>query len=510
MRNNKKAAVFLDRDGTIIEDQGHLQDPSEVVFFPETFEALQKLQKDYRLFIVTNQSGIAKGIISPDDVEKVNNHIMASLRERGIDIADIYVCPHKREDGCECIKPNPFFLKKAAAIHNIDLNRSFAIGDHPCDVELARGVGGQGVYILTGHGKRHKKELSHKVTVLPNIKAAADWIICKANTNLLHKAPSKIKQAVKLIREGGIVAFPTETVYGLGADALNQKAVARIFEIKKRPSFDPLIVHVATLQQMKQLVEDFPAKARQLTEQCWPGPLTIVLPKSEIVPDIVTAGLSTVAIRMPSHPMALELIRQADTPIAAPSANLFGSVSPTCAEHVREQLGKNVKFILDGGRCSVGVESTIISFAIDPPVVLRPGGITVEQIESVIGPLDIADLMDSRPLSPGRLPRHYAPGTPVVLHSKVRVSPENKRIGLLSLQPPRERKGFAAIETLSETGDLVEAATNLFAAMRRLDALGLDMIFAVTVPNKGVGRAINDRLCRASGEILDDNMVKIE
>lgn len=510
MNNNRQAAIFLDRDGTIIEDQGHLRDPSEVVFYPETFEALQKLQKNYRLFIVTNQSGVAKGVINLDDVEKVNNHITASLRERGIQIADVYVCPHKREDRCECIKPNPFFLKKAAATHNIDLHRSFTIGDHPCDVEFAQGVGGHGVYILTGHGKKHEKELSHKATVLPNIKAAADWIICKANTNHAYKADSEIRRAGQLIREGGVVAFPTETVYGLGANALNQKAVARIFEIKKRPSFDPLIVHVAELRQMRQLVSDFPAKAKQLTEQCWPGPLAIVLYKSAIVPDIVTSGLPTVAIRMPAHPMALELIRQADTPIAAPSANLFGSISPTCAEHVREQLGESVEVILDGGPCSVGVESTIISFTTVPPVVLRPGGITVEQIESVIGHIDIADLTDSRPLSPGRLPQHYAPRTPLMLYSKVRVVPENKRVGLLSLQSPGERDGFAAIETLSETGDPVEAATNLFAAMRRLDALGLDMIFAVTVPNMGLGKAINDRLYRASGEILNDNITKIE
>jgi len=175
--SNKNAAVFLDRDGTIIEDRGHLCAPSEVAFFPETFEALQKLQKYYRLFIITNQPGIAKGIISPDDVENVNNHIKAILRERKIDIANIYVCPHKREDGCECIKPNPYFLQKSAKDYNIDLQHSFVVGDHPHDIQLAKNVGARGIYILTGHGRKHVAEVPEDTEVVSGIMEATERII---------------------------------------------------------------------------------------------------------------------------------------------------------------------------------------------------------------------------------------------------------------------------------------------------------------------------------------------
>src|SRR4030065_1370155 len=193
-----------------------------------------------------------------------------------------------------------------------------------------------------------------------------------------------IHQAAEIIRQGGIVAFPTETVYGLGADAFNPLAVARIFEVKRRPYFDPLIVHVANPADVKKLVKQIPSNAKKLIERFWPGPLTVVLLKKEYIPDIVTAGLPTLAIRMPSHPMALSLIRESNSPIAAPSATLFGYVSPTTAEHVREQLGDQVDLILDGGPCPVGVESTIVSFLEEKPRLLRPGGVSLEEIEFVI------------------------------------------------------------------------------------------------------------------------------
>jgi len=186
MTGKKNVAVFLDRDGTIIEDRGHLADPSDVVFFPETFEALSSLQKQYRIFIVTNQSGVAKGCLDMEAVQRVNRHITTVLKEKGIEITGIYVCPHRREDGCECIKPNSFFLEKAAADHGIDLRRSFSVGDHPCDAQLAAKAGGEGIYILTGHGHKHIHELASEVPVLPNIKSAADWILARRQVQDLN------------------------------------------------------------------------------------------------------------------------------------------------------------------------------------------------------------------------------------------------------------------------------------------------------------------------------------
>ena len=209
-----------------------------------------------------------------------------------------------------------------------------------------------------------------------------------------------IEQAAKIIRKGGIVAFPTETVYGLGADAFNALAVARIFEVKGRPYFDPLIVHVANPADVEKLVKEIPPSAKKLMERFWPGPLTVVLLKVNNIPDIVTAGLRTVAIRMPNHPMALSLIKESRCPIAAPSANPFGYLSPTTAEHVREQLGDRVDLILDGGPCPVGVESTIVSFLEKKSRLLRPGGVPLEEIESIIGKVEVSPI-DDRPSAPG-------------------------------------------------------------------------------------------------------------
>jgi len=315
-----------------------------------------------------------------------------------------------------------------------------------------------------------------------------------------------IHQAAEIIKGGGIVAFPTETVYGLGADAFNPLAVARIFEVKRRPYFDPLIVHVAYPADVKKLVKEIPSNAKKLTESFWPGPLTVVLLKNENIPDIVTAGLPTVAIRMPNHPMALSLIKESKCPIAAPSANPFGYLSPTTAEHVQEQLGDQVDLILDGGPCPVGVESTIVSFLEERPRSLRPGGVSLEEIESVIGKVEINPNELEKPSAPGMLPRHYAPRTPIVLDwdEKNLDIYKNKKIGLLAFQGPRNHLKFKSVEVLSKKGDLREAAANLFAAIRRLDALNLDLILAESIPEIGLGRAIMDRLRRASGSIEAD------
>lgn len=310
-----------------------------------------------------------------------------------------------------------------------------------------------------------------------------------------------IRHAAEIIRKGGIVAFPTETVYGLGANAFSPLAVARIFEVKRRPYFDPLIVHVADPANMEELVTEIPLNARKLIERFWPGPLTVVLLKREEVPDIVTAGLPTVAIRMPNHPMALSLIELADCPIAAPSANPFGYLSPTTAEHVREQLGDQIDFILDGGLCEVGVESTIVSFSEGRPKVLRPGGVPQEEVERIIGSVETGPTEKGMPSAPGMLPKHYSPRTPILLdrRDKNLDSYKNKKIGLLAFREPEKSLKFHHIEVLSKRGDFREAAANLFSAIRRLDNSNLDLILAEPVPEVGLGRAIMDRLRRASG-----------
>jgi len=315
------------------------------------------------------------------------------------------------------------------------------------------------------------------------------------------KDAGTIRQAAEIIRQGGIVAFPTETVYGLGADAYNPLAVARVFEVKRRPFFDPLIVHIASPAHLKKLVKDIPSSARKLTEKLWPGPLTVVLFKEEHIPDIVTAGLPTVALRMPSHPMALSLIKESKCPLAAPSANPFGYLSPTTAEHVRGQLADQVDLILDGGPCPVGVESTIVSFSENKPRLLRPGGVSLEEIESIIGKVEINSIKD-RPVAPGMLPRHYAPRTPIVLDwdEKHLDSYKGKKIGFLAFREPENFLQFQHIEVLSKKGDFREAAANLFSAIRRLDALDLDLILAEAVPEAGLGRAIMDRLRRATSK----------
>ncbi len=309
-----------------------------------------------------------------------------------------------------------------------------------------------------------------------------------------------IRQAAEIIKKGGLVAFPTETVYGLGADAFKPLAVARIFEVKRRPYFDPLIVHVSDPADLEKLVTKIPSNARKLMERFWPGPLTVVLVKKEEVPDIVTSGLSTVAVRMPRHPMTLSLIERTGSPIVGPSANPFGYLSPTTAGHVREQLGDQIDFILDGGPCEVGVESTILSFSETRPKLLRPGGVPLEEIESIIGTVEVSSQEDGKPSAPGMLPRHYAPRTPILLdwENKDLDSYKHKKVGFLAFQEPQKGLKFQHIEILSKRGDVREAAANLFAAIRRLDELSLDLILAETIPEVGLGRAINDRLRRAS------------
>ena len=307
-----------------------------------------------------------------------------------------------------------------------------------------------------------------------------------------------IRRAADIIRGGGVVAFPTETVYGLGADACNPQAVARLFEIKARPRIDPVIVHAADSESAK-LYGRFPEISDRLMRHFWPGPLTMIVEKNAVVPEIVTAGLETVAIRVPSHPAAIALIRETGCGIAAPSANPFGYVSPTEARHVEEQLGNAVDMILDGGACAVGVESTILSLAGAVPYVLRAGGTTIEELEMVLGKLEVFDGTAERPQSPGQLKRHYATQTRLEIieehHEKIAAG---EKVGLLTLSPPKNPQQFEVVEVLSAEGSVREAAANLFRALRRLDAVSLDRIIARPIPEEGLGLAIMDRLRRCS------------
>ena len=495
-----RPAVFLDRDGTLIEDRGWLRSPAGAVFYPDTIPALRKLAEGHELFIATQQSGVARGLLTAAEVRAVNDHVVARLAEAGIAIRDVLCCVHGPDDGCTCRKPHPAPLRQAAGKYGLDLARSFVVGDHPHDVELARQAGAAGIYVRTGHGQKHRAELPADVTaIVPGIREAAEWILAvRAAEERTGNPDAALEQAAGLLRRGGVVAFPTETVYGLGADARNDEAVARIFEIKGRPRFDPLIVHVADPGMAAEVAAGLPPAAEELIRRFWPGPLTLVLPKRPEVSDLVTAGLPTVGVRMPRHPLALELIRKAGVPVAAPSANPFGRTSPTKAKHVAAHLGGRVDAILDGGPCAVGVESTILSFADETPVVLRLGGLALEEIEAAIGPVRLAPATEDVPLAPGRLLRHYAPHTPLVLVEDAVALRGGPREGLLTFRGHARETEFGAVEVLSRSGDLREAAAHLFAALRRLDARGLDRIHAERAPDHGLGRAINDRLRRAA------------
>jgi L-threonylcarbamoyladenylate synthase len=445
---------------------------------------------------------LGKGLLTEEEANTVNAFVVDQLRQAGIRITAVYCCPHRREEGCACIKPNPLFLERAAAEYWLDLHRSFVVGDHPHDVELADNVGASGIYVLTGHGVKHRKELPPGRTVVPGIREAAAWILqCLEMRRQEQVHPGLLDTAAGILRNGGIVAFPTETVYGLGAMVFDEKAIAHVFEAKQRPHFDPLIVHVSGLDQLLLLTRNVPASAQLLIEHFWPGPLTIILPKLQGVSDLVTAGLGTVAVRMPRHPLALELIRRTGSPLAAPSANPFGRTSPTKAQHVLDYLAGKVDMVIDGGACPVGVESTIVSFVSGLPVLLRPGGLPLEEIEALIGQLaKIPANGNPLVLAPGMLPRHYAPSTPLrVVREMSDLTPvPGEKTGILALKRMEGLESFAAVEFLSTNGDLREAAGNLFGAMRKLDALGLDMLIAELAPNIGLGVAINDRLLRAA------------
>ncbi len=321
-----------------------------------------------------------------------------------------------------------------------------------------------------------------------------------------------LEKAAGILASGGLVAFPTETVYGLGGNAWDPRALARIFEAKRRPAFDPLIVHVAGIAALDDvadlgaLVPGARTAAGSLMEAFWPGPLTLILPKRSRVPDLATSGLPTVAVRLPNHPVARALIELSTGAVAAPSANPFGYLSPTRAEHVAAQLGDRVDLIVDGGRCPVGVESTVVDVSGPVPLVLRPGGLSLERLRSVVPGIEVLDRTDPAPKAPGQLANHYAPRRALRLvppGALAGARPESRAAALVFDAAGRDRLGdaaprFAAVRVLSESGDAVEAAANLFDLLHELDAGDYDEIWAERVPDEGIGRAVNDRLYKAS------------
>ncbi len=315
--------------------------------------------------------------------------------------------------------------------------------------------------------------------------------------SVLRADAAAIASAAAALGAGSCVAFPTETVYGLGAAAFDARAVAQIFAIKARPTFDPLIVHVLDAAMLARVAREVPPLAERLAERFWPGALTLVLAKRAEIPGIVTAGLESVAVRVPAHPVARALLAAFGAPIAAPSANPFGRLSPTSAEHVRTQLGERIEIILDGGATPLGIESTIVAF--DPvPTLLRHGAIAREAIEAEIGPLLDATQPDgdAAPQAPGQLLQHYAPRTPICVVDELPPRAQRERAAYLGFTGGAE--GYAAQRVLSPGGDEREAAAHLFEYLHELDALGLERIDAARVPAHGLGAAIADRLTRAS------------
>jgi len=320
--------------------------------------------------------------------------------------------------------------------------------------------------------------------------------LCVRKTNHMSKIGIDIEKAKQILQNGGLVAIPTETVYGLAASALNKDAVLKIFEAKNRPRFDPLIIHTDTVEKVKNWIREFPDWARELADAFWPGPLTLLLPKKNI-PDIVTSGLERVAVRIPKHSLTLDLLAALDFPLAAPSANPFGYVSPTKPQHVAAQLKDKVDYILDGGDCEVGIESTIIGFEDGKLCVFRLGGLALEDIEEVVGKVEQRLIQSSDPKAPGMLKNHYAPKKPLYIGDidDLLKKHAGRKIGVISFKTDYR---VTHQQILSAKGNLEEAAHNLFNAIRLLDESEAEMIVAEKFPDSFLGRAINDRLQRAS------------
>ncbi len=338
--------------------------------------------------------------------------------------------------------------------------------------------------------------------VLSTIYYPPSSYLCTGMTFTTHTGTS-IEEAAVWLHKGETAGIPTETVYGLAANALDAEAVVKIFSVKNRPTFDPLIVHIKSIEAMDEYGADIPDEARLLANTFWPGPLTLVVKKKHHIPDLVTSGLDTVGLRMPAHPLTLQLLHLLDFPLAAPSANPFGYISPTSAQHVFDQLQGRIPYILDGGPCRVGIESTIVGFENGQCVVYREGGIATEQLEAALGkPVAVQQSNTPHPVSPGMLESHYAPRTPLYVGDVETLAQQfpDTLIGIISLQKQYTLPNSECIR-LSPSGNMEEAAMHLFAAMRELDGGHADVILAEHMPDAGLGRAINDRLRRASVKI---------
>lgn len=308
-------------------------------------------------------------------------------------------------------------------------------------------------------------------------------------------------KAKEILERDELVAIPTETVYGLAGNIYSEKAIKKIFETKKRPLFNPLIVHIDSIHKLDEIACEIPEKAKKLAAAFWPGSLTLVLKKKASIPDIITAGKDTVAVRVPDHSLTLKLLQSIDFPLAAPSANPFGSISPTTAQHVADYFPEDLEMVLDGGSCKNGIESTIIGFENNEAVLYRLGSLSVEEIKSVIGSIIIKNKKENAPEAPGMLSRHYAPKTKTILvtdiDDEIQKHP-NTKIGVLLFQNSICNHSNICQEILSFNGDLKEATSNLYAAMHRLDKQNLDLIIAEKFPENDLGNSINDRLERAT------------
>ncbi len=310
-----------------------------------------------------------------------------------------------------------------------------------------------------------------------------------------------ILKAKEILENENLVAIPTETVYGLAGNIYSEKAINLIFKTKNRPSNNPLIVHIHSKELLENIAQEIPEKAKKLAEAFWPGSLTLVLKKKETIPYSITAGKETVAVRVPNHPLTLELLKQLDFPLAAPSANPFGSISPTTSQHVADYFTDTLEMVLDGGNCKNGIESTIVGFENEKAILYRLGSISVEDIESIIGPIQIVNKNDSSPNAPGMLSRHYAPKTKTVVSKNIEYEIKNNptsKIGVLLFQDLKINDENIEKEILSINGSLKEATANLYASMHRLDKKGLDLIIAEKFPENDLGKSINDRLERAT------------
>ncbi len=309
-----------------------------------------------------------------------------------------------------------------------------------------------------------------------------------------------IALAAKILNNEQVIGFPTETVYGLAGNIFSEKAIHAIFEIKKRPKFNPLIVHISKIEDLKKIATDIPENAYKLVAKFWPGPITLLLKKQKTISDLITAGKETVAVRIPNHPMALAILNAIDFPLAAPSANPFGSISPTTANHVANYFQHELEAIFDGGSCKNGLESTIVGFESEKIVIYRLGAVSIEDIEKVVGKTEMIIYNENSPVAPGMLKKHYAPKTHFITTDDVEASIQqfqNLKIGVLSFSNKYDLKLVQVQEILSETRDFKEASRNLYAAMHRLDQLNLDIIISEIFPDFDLGKSINDRLGRA-------------